>query len=119
MTTQLSFPGMPRTKPPTGQDLKRRGIEQVIENERIEWRLQVSRIIEETANDYRRFTVDHVQNRAAVAGVGQPHHQNAWGAAIRTALQAGVMRKTGEHVKGQRAAQHGRMIPEYERVEVE
>ncbi len=116
---QLVLPKMRRRRPnpPTGDDLKRAGIERALLNERAQWRLKALKIIMAVAEMNMRFTADDIQAAAKRAGLGPPHHPNVIGAVIRIALLAGIMTKTGRYVKGKRAAQHGRMIAEYRRVE--
>ena len=121
MTHQPTLPGMSRTPPVTrtGEDRKRQGIEQVLLNERARWRRRALGCILAVANTLVFFTVDHVHTHAERTGLGPPHHPNAWGGVIRSALLMGVMTKTGRYVKGSRPEQHGRMIPEYRRVDPE
>ncbi len=121
MSEQLVLPKMKRRKPnpPTGDDLKRAGIERALLNERARWRRRALQVVINTATLNMRFTADDIQAAAARAGLGPPHHPNVWGGVIRTALLAGIMTKTGRYVKGKRAAQHGRMIAEYRRVEAD
>ena len=121
MTEQPTLPGMHRRPPitPTGEDRKRRGVEQVLKNERARWRRRALECTINTADRNMRFTADDIQAAATRAGLGPPHHPNVWGAVIRSALLLGVMEKTGHYVKGTRPEQHSRMIPEYRRVEVE
>jgi hypothetical protein len=48
--------------------------------------------------------------------IGQPHHHNAWGAAINAALRAGVIVHTGRYEPMLDPRSHGRRTPVYRRV---
>lgn len=120
MNEQLTLPKMRRRKhTPSGDELKRKGTEQALQNERARWRRRALECVIGVARSKTFFTADDIQRRAELAGLGPPHHPNVWGAVIRAALLMGVMTKTGRYVKGSRAAQHSRMIPEYRRVDAD
>lgn len=44
-----------------------------------------------------------------------PHHPNAWGAAIRRCLCAGLLEETGRFPRMRSASSHNRRNPEYRR----
>ncbi len=121
MIEQLTLPKMRRRKPnpPTGDDLKRRGIERALLNERARWRKRTLLVVIALADERLYFTADDIQAAVAACGLGQPHTPNVWGGVVRTAMLAGVMTRTERWVKGSRPNQHGRMIPVYRRVEAD
>lgn len=43
----------------------------------------------------------------------EPHHHNAWGAAIMTAARRGLLEKTGRYLPMQSLKSHARRTPEY------
>jgi len=106
-----------KPNPPTGDDLKRRGIEQAMKNEHASWRRQALKLIIAICHARIFFTADDVRLCAERTGFKEPHHPNVWGGVIRTAIMAGVMTPTGRWVKSKRPSARGRMIPEYRRVE--
>ena len=109
MRDQETLPGMRRT----GEDLMIEGTKQVLENEPELWKDRVQEIILSTARRHRFFTADSVKREAKRMDLGEPHHPNAWGAAFRVALLAGVMERTGRYVRSERTSRHSSMIPQY------
>lgn len=54
--------------------------------------------------------------RLYLAGLGiEPHHHNAWGALIRTAVVSRLLRPTGEYVSMKTVKSHARRTPVYRR----
>lgn len=51
--------------------------------------------------------------RAFDDGLDSPHHHNAWGAVIRTAIRKGLIRGTGLYGHTVVKASHARVIPIY------
>lgn len=50
------------------------------------------------------------------AGVGPPHHPNAWGALTRCALDAGLLERTGAWEPMKIVSSHARLSPVYRRI---
>lgn len=113
MSNQETLPGMDRSRPRDGDDLKREGIDKALKNERQEWRRRASLLILSLAQEGKPFTADDIRRRARHVGLADPHHPNVWGAIIRTELHAGIIERTGDYRKGSRPEQHSRMIPVY------
>ena len=109
MKDQKTLPGMART----GEDLMIAGTERVLENEPEPWKDRAQEIILSTARRHEFFNADDVKDRANGAGLEEPHHPNAWGAAFRVALFAGVMERTGKYMRSERTSRHASMIPQY------
>jgi hypothetical protein len=103
----------------TGRDLKLRGIEKVLKNERAEWRRRALDCVLAVADTLVFFHVNHVRDHADRIGLGPPHHPNVWGAVMKSAIALGIMTPTGDHVIGKRKAQHARKIQLYRRTEKE
>ena len=94
--------------------LKRRddGMQQVAENAR-PYTQQAAELIarinpgtEWTGEDIRI----HVESK-----IGKPHHHNAWGAIINTAVRGKVLVKTGVYRKMKTPKSHARATPVYRR----
>ena len=109
MKGQNTLPGMART----GEDLMIEGTKRVLENEPEPWKDRAQEVILSTAYRHEFFNADDVKDRANDMGLGEPHHPNAWGAAFRVALLAGVMERTGRYVRSGRTSRHSSMIPQY------
>lgn len=45
--------------------------------------------------------------------IGKPHHHNAWGAIIRTAIKQGAIQRTGRMAQMNTRRSHARMTPTY------
>lgn len=58
----------------------------------------------------RPITSDDVREVALDAGIPEPHHPNAWGAAMRTAALRGIIEPTDRTVKSSRPAAHRRRL---------
>jgi hypothetical protein len=59
------------------------------------------------------ITADPIRN-VVQAALGQPHHQNAWGALTRSLIGRRFLRPTGRLAKSPRASNHAHANPEYE-----
>lgn len=101
MTTQLEF----------GEKLKECGIERV-KRKGNDWNESVVGIIEKylsTGEEFTSCTIRHFCHSMLVQP--EPHHPNAWGAALNSAAKRGLIKKTGLWVKSNIASTHARMIP--------
>ena len=45
--------------------------------------------------------------------IGPPHHHNAWGAVVRTAIKRGILHRTGQRVNMMGPKSHARMTDVY------
>jgi len=100
-----SFPA-----PASGPERKEAGIEQVLENERIMWRVEIARLIRLTADNHEFFTSDDIHGLAEECGLREPHHPNAWGAAFNSAARDGIITPSGRFVPSERPDAHARMV---------
>lgn len=67
------------------------------------WRANVLDLIERFCREGRRFTSDDLHQ------VGEPHHPNAWGAAIQRAKKAGHIIPVETRCTGRKSG-HGRLV---------
>ena len=111
---QLTLSQMKRRppSPPTGDDLKQRGIEKVLARERENTRRRALIAIEQLAAIQTEFTPDDIAAVWEAAGINF-HHHNAMGGVTRSALAAGVMVKTGRVVPSTRPSRHSSDVPVY------
>jgi|SRR4029077_6340152 len=61
------------------------------------------------------LTGEMVRNRLLWMGCPQPHHHNAWGALIRTAVVRGALTDTGRMAHMENVRSHARRTPVYQR----
>lgn len=67
----------------------------------------IARLIEERSE----ITADEVREAARAAGIPEPTHRNAWGAAMRTAAGRGLIARTDRVRASRRAAAHAHLNP--------
>lgn len=96
-------------RPNTGDAGRDRGAAVVLDNAGA-WRAAALDAIEQLARECPEFTADDVRER----GTEQPHHANAWGAAMLTAARNGWIRATDRTRKSVRAAAHAHRNPIWE-----
>ena len=107
----MNQPALP-LQPVAGEARKIEGIEQVLANERREWRQRALARIVRLAEQHRTFTADEV--REACSDIEPPHHPNVWGAVMHKAIRAGIIRRTGELRRSTRKAAHSHSNPVWE-----
>ena len=78
-----------------GEEAKQEGQHRVTENQQAEWKADVAVIIEQLARRPNGFTGDDVRELASTAGIGEPTHPNAWGAAMSAAAKRGLIQAVG------------------------
>ena len=96
-----------------GLERKEAGQALVMDNQREHWKRCVSMVISDLARVGVTFTGDNVRQVAAAKNVPEPHHPNAWGAAISAAAKAKRIRKTGRYLPSAIASRHGAMVAEW------
>jgi hypothetical protein len=101
-----------KRNPPTGDDLKQRGIEKVMARERENTRRRALIAIEQLAAIKVDFTADDIAAVWDAAGIAF-HHPNVAGGVIRSALRDGVMVRTGMYVPSERPSRRASMVPVY------
>jgi hypothetical protein len=77
-----------------GQAARDEGTALVLENAGQEWRDRIAFLIDGLARRLPELTADDVRAEAESTGMDQPHHANAWGAAMLTAARRGSIRRT-------------------------
>ena len=97
---------------PTGDELKQRGIEKALANERAITRQQAYNMIGAVADTHSEFTADDLHEAWSQVDITF-HHPNVAGGVIQAALKAGVMVRTGQYVPSRRASRHGSMVAVY------
>ena len=88
-----------------GRMLRDEGIKRVIENSET-WQDRALRIIQ--AAQFDQVTGEELREPVVLA-IGEPHHPNAWGALINTAVKRGLIVKTGQYTQMRRASAHARV----------
>ena len=81
-----------------GEALKDEGQARVLGNSPA-FREQVRALIIEYARRGEPFTSTDLRAAAAVRGIAEPSHPNAWGAAFTSAAKLGIIEKTGDYEK--------------------
>ena len=111
---QLTLPTMKRRppNPPTGDELKERGIERALAAERAVVRRHALEAIEVLADRCHKFTADDIAEAWEWTCISF-HHPNVAGGVIQAALKAGVMVRTGRYVPSTRASRRASMVAVY------
>lgn len=91
-----------------GESLRDEGTARVLSSEEI-WRERVGNIIDTLAAYHQEFTAEDVRRWADVRGVGEPHHENCWGAALITAAKEHIIVPVG-YQPAKRPEAHARPI---------
>ena len=89
------------------------GIASVEANSDEEWKDAVDAVIARLAATGEKFTADNVR----AAGVGEPHHPNAWGARFTAARRKGLVERIGFD-ESARPAGHARAVAVWRGVKV-
>ena len=97
-----------------GQRRKEAGIEQVLSNGAA-FKDQVRILIRIVARRGLEFTNDDVRALASELGVEEPHHPNAWGAAVSSAAKAGEIERVG-YRKSAAISRHAGLVAVWRRV---
>ncbi len=98
---------------PTGDKLKAMGQRAVIEHDKA-WKERALDALKRFA-EWRQysgdgqFTMDEFRQQRGVY-VGDPNHENSWGALPRAAVSRGIIAPTDKFRKAQRAKAHSRMV---------
>ena len=92
-----------------GKKLKTEGIERVLKNSNSDWRTRVRCLIQNLAKERDEFTSDDVREEAIRLEIGDPHHLNAWGAAMSALAKEGVIKRIG-YVQSKRPVAHATVI---------
>ncbi len=93
------------------RELKEQGIEQVLENEKQEWREAAYVYIAKLPYGLHMTGEGIRLKYFAECDPGEPHHPNVWGAVISVCLQRGFLEKTGKFVKSKTVARHANEVP--------
>jgi hypothetical protein len=90
--------------------LKERGQKRVLFHSGDDWKEKALEVIREAALRHTEFTFDRVRAIAIESGLVDPHHPNAWGAAMSAAFKKGWIRRTGQYRPSSNISAHGRML---------
>lgn len=88
------------------QTARDEGMSRVEANSHEEWKAAVDRAISWLARNNLEFTSDDIRS---TFDVGEPHHDNAWGARFAAAARRGLIVKIG-HRQSARKVGHARTI---------
>lgn len=104
---------------PVGLRARNAGAATVLENAGPDWSEEIQGVIATIAGEVPGlpFTADDVRARAMGRGIPEPHHPNAYGAAMLAAARAGIIRATGGFRRSERAGARGRMLAEWKGAE--
>lgn len=94
---------------PTGPQLKEAGTALVRANSGL-WKDKAAAVIEQLAARKSEFTSDDLRDFATKCGLEDPHHVNAWGAAMSAAAKRNVIQATGRFIRSNRPDAHSRMV---------
>lgn len=94
-----------------GQVARDEGAARVLDNAGQEWRDRIAFLIDDLARSRPDFTADDVRAAVHLAGLGEPHHANAYGAAMLAAARRGSIRKTGQLRQSSRAEANSHSNP--------
>ena len=97
----------------TALALKEQALEQVSENAGT-WMENFNHALHKAVLENAGLVMTGEQIRMALEPViGPPHHHNAWGAAIATAIRQGTLLPTGQYIAMQGPRSHARRTPVY------
>lgn len=108
-------PTMPLFDASSGEELKDEGMARVQKREDYEaFACQVFSVVNSLCGKCDEFTVARVRFEFASLGISEPSHPNMWGPAMKKAVKAGLIQRTGRTVKSQYPdTAHARMVPVY------
>src|SRR5688572_5388064 len=112
MSTQLDLLFRPETKV-TGRTLRDAGMKSVLEHTSDDWKTKLKSRIEGFPKGYR-FTIERVVDE--LGGRPKEAHPNSVGAITAGLVKRGLMKRTGETVKAERASLHATDCVEWERL---
>lgn len=104
-------------EPPVEQSAKQardEAIEQVLTNAGDDWRERALQVIRETPASFE-FIGEDIRLSCEENGI-RPHHPNAWGGLIASAVKAGLIVATGEYRTPKSKNSHARKSQVYRRV---
>ena len=96
--------------PPTGEQLKQRGQDRVMLNERKAWKAAAMDQIVSLCMTKYTITADDVREAVIARNIGPPHHPNVYGALMKAAASNGWITKTGQYQKSEIASRHAGML---------
>lgn len=100
--------------PPSGKDLKREGIEQVVDNEPPPWTEEAVEDLGQYAREHRSFLFEEWHADWLNRGHRPPHHANAWGAVASIAARRKLIRMTGRTRPAKSSRNHAHRYAEWE-----
>lgn len=106
----MIHPAMQTTFLAPGIQARNQGAARVLDNAGDPWSEATRRIITRLAATGHRFTSDDVRAEAQQAGIPEPHHPNAYGAALLAAAHAGLIIDTGRVARSERPEARGRKV---------
>jgi len=95
-----------------GEVLKKEGAERVVDSEGT-WKARALAVVKHISETHPCFTADDIRYHASAKGIGDPRHQNSWGAILMACSKRGMIEKTGKYKKSTFKSNHARMIPEW------
>ena len=104
---------LPFLDPEESERRKAEGQRIVTANEREHWKMRIALVIDGLRRRGLPFTGDDVRERAAARGIPEPHHPNAYGAAMTAAARKGRIQKTGRYVKSSIPSRHAAVVAEW------
>lgn len=94
-----------------GRQARDEGTTLVLENAGQEWRDRIAFLIDGLARRLPELTADDVRAEVERTGMGEPHHVNAYGAAMLAAAKRGSIRRTMRLKLSERAEAHSHSNP--------
>lgn len=98
--------------PPLAAGLAARnaGAARVLANTDDGWTANIIDVVRDLTRTLPELTADDVRAEALRRGIPEPHHPNAYGAALLNAAHAGLIVGTGRSVRSERRAARGRQL---------
>jgi len=93
----------------TGDKRKKRG-QMLVSANAGDWKDLALDVIRDLAQHHAEFTADEVRQAAQALQLPEPHHPNAWGAAMSTAARRTYIVDTGRSRKSQQASANSRKL---------
>lgn len=114
----VSYRVSKRRKKPSGKQLKERGMKRAVDHAGKNWKHAVLNAIREWRANWseegRKYAFEDIRLHLSEIGISQPPHVNAWGGICRSAVNAGIIRATGEYRLAKLPAAHARVVRLYE-----
>ena len=79
-----------------------------------EWQAAALDALRHLATVYHEITSDDLHMELEIRGVGNPHHDNAWGTPFRTAGRLGILKKLATTTPSERPTANGREVRVWE-----